>query len=108
MTTQPRTGSPSKPAHASSRSCPKSCPRRVRLRCRGSRRKPLLIGIDWSLIPAGRYFNLLNGGPPPATLISDSHLKALIETANRRTERVFLAGVELKSRTTWEVQDSMA
>jgi GTPase len=35
-------------------------------------------------------------------------LKALIETANRRTERVFLAGVELKSRTTWEVQDSMA
>ena len=35
-------------------------------------------------------------------------MKALIETANRRTERVFLVGVELKKRTSWEVQDSMA
>jgi GTP-binding protein HflX len=35
-------------------------------------------------------------------------LKALIETANRRTERVFLVGVELKNRTSWELQDSMA
>jgi GTPase len=35
-------------------------------------------------------------------------LKALIEIANRRTERVFLVGAELKNRTAWEVQDSMA
>jgi len=34
-------------------------------------------------------------------------LKALIETANRRTERVFLVGVELKSRSAWELQDSL-
>ena len=34
-------------------------------------------------------------------------MKALIETANRRTERVFLVGVELKSRSAWEVQDSL-
>jgi len=34
-------------------------------------------------------------------------LKALIETANRRTERVFLIGVELKDRSTWEVRDSL-
>ncbi len=34
-------------------------------------------------------------------------MKALIETANRRTERVFLIGVELKSRTNSEVQDSL-
>jgi GTP-binding protein HflX len=34
-------------------------------------------------------------------------LKALIETSNRRTERVFLVGVELKSRRDWELEDSM-
>jgi len=34
-------------------------------------------------------------------------LKALIETANRKTERVFLIGVELKNRSTWDVQDSL-
>src|ERR1043166_9136316 len=34
-------------------------------------------------------------------------LKALIETANKRTERVFLVGVELKGRTRWEIQDSL-
>ena len=34
-------------------------------------------------------------------------MKALIDTANRRTERVFLIGVELKSRSTWDVQDSL-
>jgi GTP-binding protein HflX len=34
-------------------------------------------------------------------------LKALIETRNRRTERVFLVGVELKSRIGWEVRDSL-
>jgi GTP-binding protein HflX len=34
-------------------------------------------------------------------------LKALIDTANRRTERVFLIGVELKSRSAWDVQDSL-
>ena len=34
-------------------------------------------------------------------------MKALIPTANRRTERVFLIGAELKCRTTWEVRDSL-
>lgn len=34
-------------------------------------------------------------------------MKALIETATKRTERVFLIGVELKGRDTWEVQDSL-
>jgi GTP-binding protein HflX len=34
-------------------------------------------------------------------------LKALIETANRRTERVFLVGVALKSRPDWRLQDSL-
>ncbi len=34
-------------------------------------------------------------------------MKALIETRNRRTERVFLVGVELKSRTGWEIRDSL-
>src|SRR5215469_2827324 len=36
-----------------------------------------------------------------------SGLKALIETRNRRTERVFLVGVELKSRQNWELRDSL-
>ena len=35
-------------------------------------------------------------------------LKALISTAARKTERVFLVGLELKTRTAWEVQDSLA
>ena len=34
-------------------------------------------------------------------------MKALIETRNRRTERVFLVGVELKSRESWEIRDSL-
>jgi len=36
-------------------------------------------------------------------------LKALIETRNRRTERVFLVGVELKTRKQngWDTQDSL-
>ena len=34
-------------------------------------------------------------------------MKALIETANQRTERVLLVGVELKSRSSWEIQDSL-
>lgn len=34
-------------------------------------------------------------------------MKALISTANRKTERVFLVGLELKSRSAWEVQDSL-
>jgi GTP-binding protein HflX len=34
-------------------------------------------------------------------------LKALIETRNRRTERVFLVGVELKKRNGWETEDSL-
>jgi GTPase len=34
-------------------------------------------------------------------------VKALIETADRRTERAFLVGVELKSRSSWDVADSL-
>jgi GTP-binding protein HflX len=34
-------------------------------------------------------------------------LKALIETRNKRTERVFLVGVEVKSRNGWEIRDSL-
>jgi GTP-binding protein HflX len=34
-------------------------------------------------------------------------LKALISTSNQRTERVFLIGAEFKSRTAWEVRDSL-
>lgn len=35
-------------------------------------------------------------------------MKALIETKNRKPERVFIIGVQLKSRDAFEVQDSMA
>jgi GTP-binding protein HflX len=34
-------------------------------------------------------------------------LKALIETSRKRPERVFLVGLELKSRSSWELQDSL-
>jgi len=34
-------------------------------------------------------------------------LKALIETTRKRTERVFLVGLELKSRSSWDLQDSL-
>jgi GTPase len=34
-------------------------------------------------------------------------LKALVEIARKRTERVFLVGVELKSRSRWDVDDSL-
>jgi GTP-binding protein HflX len=34
-------------------------------------------------------------------------LKALVSTSNRRTERVFLVGVELKSRSSWDLRDSL-
>ena len=34
-------------------------------------------------------------------------MKALIETRNTRTERVFLVGIELKSRKDWETSDSL-
>ena len=34
-------------------------------------------------------------------------MKALIEIATRRTERVFLVGAELKSRSSWDLQDSL-
>jgi len=37
----------------------------------------------------------------------EHELKALIETAQRRTERVFLIGLELKSRTASEIQESL-
>ncbi len=35
-------------------------------------------------------------------------MKALIETRNTRTERVFLVGIELKGRKDWETSDSLA
>ncbi len=35
-------------------------------------------------------------------------MKALIETFRRAPERVFLVGLELKSRSTWDLQDSLA
>lgn len=34
-------------------------------------------------------------------------MKALISTSNKRPERVFLVGIELKSRTSWDVDDSL-
>lgn len=34
-------------------------------------------------------------------------LKALISTSTQKTERVFLIGVELKSRTRWQISDSL-
>ena len=34
-------------------------------------------------------------------------MKALIETAQRRTEQVFLIGLELKSRPSWDLEDSL-
>ncbi|HWI58851.1 MAG TPA: GTPase HflX [Bacillota bacterium] len=34
-------------------------------------------------------------------------MKALIETRNRKTERVFLVGIELKSKGGWEIRDSL-
>ncbi len=35
-------------------------------------------------------------------------MKSLIDNATRKTERVFLIGAELKSRTHWDVEDSLA
>lgn len=34
-------------------------------------------------------------------------MKALLDTADRKTDRAFLVGVELKSRSAWDVRDSM-
>lgn len=34
-------------------------------------------------------------------------LKALVETAGHRTEKAFLVGLELKSRSAWDVRDSL-
>lgn len=34
-------------------------------------------------------------------------MKALIETTNRRPERVFLVGVELRNRSAWQTRDSL-
>jgi GTP-binding protein HflX len=36
-----------------------------------------------------------------------SSLRALIETSNKKPERVFLIGLDLKSRLSWDVQDSL-
>src|SRR5258706_9250546 len=35
-------------------------------------------------------------------------LKALIETSTKRPERVFLVGLDLKSRSSWDLEDSLA
>lgn len=42
-----------------------------------------------------------------AAIFRAQQLKALVETANHKTERVFLVGVELKSHPAWEVRDSL-
>ncbi|MFM8421754.1 MAG: GTPase HflX, partial [Verrucomicrobiota bacterium] len=34
-------------------------------------------------------------------------MKALVETAERRSENVFLVGIELKSRSAWDVRDAL-
>ena len=34
-------------------------------------------------------------------------MKALIDTADKKSERAFLVGVELKSQTAWDVSDSL-
>ena len=34
-------------------------------------------------------------------------MKALVSTADKKTERAFLVGVELKSQPKWELQDSL-
>ena len=34
-------------------------------------------------------------------------MKALIETADKKSERAFLVGVELRSQTSWDVADSL-
>lgn len=44
---------------------------------------------------------------PPCRCIFSPLLKALIETATKRTERVFLVGVELKGRSSWDVEDGL-
>jgi GTP-binding protein HflX len=35
-------------------------------------------------------------------------LKALTETANRKTERVFLVGLEIKNRSAWDLEESLS
>jgi GTP-binding protein HflX len=42
------------------------------------------------------------GGSVPCVCV-----KALLETADKKTERAFLIGVELKSRSAWDVRDSL-
>lgn len=45
----------------------------------------------------------------PSTLIDSLFpVKALIETINHRTEKVFLVGAELSDRSSWEVDDSIS
>ena len=34
-------------------------------------------------------------------------MKALIDTADKKSERAFLVGVELRSQTSWDVSDSL-
>ena len=47
--------------------------------------------------------------PPPVSLSSaHQNLKALVSISNKRTERVFLVGVELKSRTNGDTLESLA
>ena len=50
---------------------------------------------------------LLSWGKKCARLYGASELKALIETAAKKTERVFLVGLEFKNRSPWELQDSL-
>ncbi len=47
------------------------------------------------------------GRDPPLWWSEDNIVKALLETADRKTERAFLIGVELKTHSSWDVRDSL-
>jgi hypothetical protein len=58
-------------------------------------------------------FGMSGSGKMPAfqgdqsRYLPPTNMKARVETANRKTDRVFLVGVELKSHPAWEVSDSL-
>ncbi len=54
-----------------------------------------VAGFWWSFCPVSCF------------CIADQILKALLNTTDHRTERAFLVGVELKSRSTRDIQDSL-
>lgn len=66
------------------------------------------IGTNRSSFKTGkhRFFPVLRETVGCVALAAP-HLKALVETAGRRTERAFLVGLELKGRSKWDVRDSL-